>query len=1495
MKKIITGFAALLLGMGSLSAHVITVSSTNLNISNCYTSLQAATNAAKQGDTIYVMGSSNNYGNDTIKTPHITLIGDGFYTTGTEISNPSSVTNFYLNGKVNGIRIQGFNITQNIVQVGGAVAVDSVDIENCFVYTNLNVYGSHWLIRYCNLNNLSVNNNTSTIIRNNFLEDIEGGVNSVTDTIDHNDFVDYGGNVTSYSGTTANAVFMNNVFYYGSVENTTSCQYYNNLVVSSSVVNLNNYIANGNTGAHNLYSTTNPGWADAAIPANVVTNTTVWNYYWNFSPTAHAYDSATDGTQIGAYGGGHPIPNLNGIVSMPIMQSLSATGSVSKTGNITVNYKAQGKMAHGVLSGEYFFDTDPGTGLGTAFVVNTSNTDSAVGTFTISASSLTVGFHTLAVRVEDSVNVWSTYLVNTIYVQGTASIPSPPSIVAAEYFIDKDPGQGKGTPITTGTADTVNITQSISLSSLGLTSGYHNLFIRVENANGQWSLYAGRNFYVQPSVTIPSVPSIVAAEYFVDKDPGQGNGTPIVTGTADTVNIVKSISISSMGVSAGYHNLFIRTENANGQWSLYAGRNFYVQPAVIQPPPAPPIVAAEYFFDKDPGQGNGKSITVTKGDSVLANVALSVSSLTAGYHNAFIRVEDSTGVWSLYAGRNFYVQPTVIQPPPSSPIVAAEYFFDTDPGQGKGTPLTGITSADTVSLSTTLNSTALAIGNHNAFIRVMDSAGHWSLYAGRAFKVANCSDIVTVSSTKDSCFGGSDGTATAIASGGTGTSYTYSWNTNPVQTTSVATGLAAGVYSVTVLDSIGCPATNTVVVGQPAQITIKTSTSPATCGQINGQASVTKVTGGTGTKFTYEWSTVPVQTTQTITGLAPGTYTVTVTDQNKCSNTATVTVGSTVAPTITVTSVIPSLCGEHIGAASVSVSGGAPPYIYSWNNGVTVASADSLHSGNYIVTVIDTNKCSTFASIVITNSDGPTINSNGISNVKCYGQSNGSINIVVSGGTAPITYAWSTGATTQNISNLPQGPYNVTVTDATGCSSIKTFTIGQPTSPLSGVANTVNSDCSTPDGTGTVTVTGGTSPYTYNWSSGSTTSSEVGLGAGTYTVAITDVNGCVDSVQAAVSSKNGPVVKVDSTIASTCASGGKGTGSVIITVTGGTGSDTYLWSNASASTTQNLTNAPAGTYNVMVTDQVGCSGTASATISEVAPPAIPICMVTVDTMSQHNMVIWDKSLSGKSIASYNIYKETTVPGLFNLIGNVPITSGGSYVDMNSNPNVQSWRYEISQVDSCGFESPLSAPHKTMHLTINPGINDSTYNLIWDNYQGLAFNYYIIYRDTALYQTHDSVGYVLNNGTYTYTLMAPHTRSWYFHVDIHNPNACMPNFTVMGTRSVEAVNYNASKSNSGNVTFNPALGINALNADLNSLNVFPNPSTGIVNFTMNLTSPQSINLKIYNELGQVLSSTDYGKLNGHINKELNLSGLSKGVYILKVTGQNGSTYKKVVLQ
>jgi hypothetical protein len=1552
MKKIIIGILAMLGLTGPLYAHIITVSNNTVNVGQ-YSNLQTAVTAAHPGDTIYVLGSPTDYGAVTITTPRITLIGAGYNVSGLQNNYNSVVDYVYLNGIVNSVKIQGLYINNSIQQSGTAVIVDSVDVERCYVTSGLYVYGPYWTIRNNNINNVYIQNNSNVYIQNNFLEDIEN-TNQTTVYVDHNDFATYNGNALYTS--ISNAQISNNVFYYENPENGTGCTFTNNITSAGSTINLNSYA--GNTGTGNIFSTP-PGWVDATIPNSTVSLSAVLNYTWKFTNASLAHNAASDKGDIGIYGGSYPMPNVSGIAQIPEITSINIQPNTVKGGNLNIAFNAQGKMAHGVVSGEYFFDSDPGAGNGTP--LSFTPMDSVTINQSISIGALSAAFHVIGIRVKDSVGHWSMYQcsrfvivgnspvssvvkitgaeyffdkdpgqgngtvlaitagdsinVNTsisvgvltgyhklfirtqdsaknwslyegrdIYIQPSATIPAPAMIIAAEYFFDVDPGQGKGTPMNAFAAtDSISTAQAISVASL--SAGYHKMFIRTENSAGQWSLYEGRDFYVQPSVTIPAPAMITAAEYFFDKDPGQGNGTPM-TAFAATDSISASQAISVASLSAGYHKMFIRTENLAGQWSLYEGRDFYVQPSITIPAPAR-ITAAEYFFDKDPGQGMGTSIAVTKSDSINFTGGLALSSLTQGFHSVFIRTVDSLGKWSLYQGGRFYVSPAIMPIPPSARIVAAEYFFDKDPGQGKGTTITGISPADSINVSQGFNVSALSIGAHAAFVRTEDSTGHWSLYQGAAFKVEVCKDTVTAAVTKDSCFGGSDGTATAFPSGGSpfisgSNPYIYSWNTTPVQTTKTATGLPAGAYTITVTDSVGCPATAAVIVGQPPQIKIKPTVTNTTCGLSNGKI-LLSVSGGTGTSYKYSWANGA--TTDSLSGLLPGTYSVSVYDKYSCSSNAIITVNATSFPSITVTSVIPSQCGKHIGAVTVSTTGGTIPYRYSWNNGDTLSTGDSLTSGNYIITVTDKSGCSTYVSAAITNTNGPVITAQAMSEVKCYGQSNGAININVTGGVSPYTYLWSTGTTTQNVTGLPYGPYYVTVNDASGCSGVQTFTISQPKAPVSLTTSTTNSGCSTPTGTAKVIPTGGTAPYSYSWSSGETTDTAKGLFAGAYTVTVTDSNGCSASIQAAISSLNGPVVAVDSVIASICSKNSIGTGRIVITVTGGTGSDTYQWSDNSSSSTQNLTSVSAGTYNVQVTDAVGCVGTAAATIPEIAPPAISICMVTVDPASNHNKVIWNSSTTPR-IASYNVYKETTAPGLFTLIGNVPIADSTVFVDVLSDPDVQSWRYEISQVDSCGEESPLSLPHKTMHLTISPGTNNNV-NLIWDNYQGLSFPRYIVYRDSVAGVASDSIGYQINNGTYTYTAKAPpSTHNWYFHMGIDNPGGCNP------SGRTEAINYNASKSNTGSVTF---VGVNELAVDLNSLSVYPNPSTGLFTFSLDIVNKQNITLKVYNAIGQVMSVTNYGKISGHFSKEIDLSGLSKGVYILQVLGDNGVVYKKVVLQ
>jgi hypothetical protein len=1133
----------------------------------------------------------------------------------------------------------------------------------------------------------------------------------------------------------------------------------------------------------------------------------------------------------------------------------------------------QSLTAQQIKRAEYFFDTDPGEGLGTAIAVGPA--DSVNISMPISIASLSVGYHNLFVRVMtmDTFNHWSLYEGRNFYIQAPVVTAPAAKIQAAEYFFDTDPGVGLGTAIASPTADSVNITNSISVNAL--TPGFHNLFVRAQNTNGSWSLYEGRNFFVQTPVPTVAASKINGAEYFFDTDPGVGMGTAVATVTADSVTLSPAIPTGSL--SNGFHNLFVRVRNTNGAWSLYEGRNFFIQTPVANVPAAQ-IKAAEYFIDTDPGQGHATAVSFTTADSINVNQAISTVALTPGFHNLFARAQNTNGSWSLYEGRNFFLAAPVTPPKPSPKLVAAEYFFDTDPGQGHGTKITGITAADSISITTSWNASALSLGTHKVFVRAQDSLGRWSLYEGRSFLMKNCSVTATATATNATCFAGTDGTATATASSGT-KPYTYSWGTVPAQLTKKAVGLSPGTYTVTVTDSSGCPASAVATVGAPAAITINTTVIGTTCNQPNGQALVS-ASGGTGS-YTYSWGTTPVQTGASVSGLAAGTYTIGVTDANHCSQTGTATIAPSAAPSLSV-STVGSRCGVAVGSASVTVSNGTSPYSYNWSNGSTLNHADSLRSGIYIVTVTDANHCSAFTAATISDVNGPVIGVNSNTPVACYGKSTGAISIAVIGGTAPYTYSWSNGSTSQNQTGLKAGPYQVSANDAAGCKAVQTINVTQ--SPLLQLStSTTNSGCGVSTGTATAAVSGGTTPYTYSWSAGSgaSTATAGALPAGVYSIKVTDANGCPDSTTAAVSNVNGPVVSIGSINNANCSNGTAGTVSLV--VSGGVKPYTYSWSTGA--TTQNVSSLAAGTYTVKVTDSVACLGTASAVVSETLPPVISICEVTVDPQTKMNQVVWNKT-TAKRIKSFNIYKESTSSGVYFLAATVPYSHLSVFTDSLANPKTRSWRYKISQVDSCGGESPLSPSHKTMHLTVNQGLSN-TVNLIWDNYEGLTFGTYYVYRDTVA--TKSTLFDSIPNNIFTYTdanpLHAPHL---YYSIGISNPGGCNPTMHA-------SINYNSSHSNTGNLAVQ-LTGVAALNEDLNSFAIYPNPSSGVFNLSLDLMrEKQTIRMRIFNSLGQTISVEQLGLVYGSIKKQIDLSGYSRGVYFVQLVGDAGIITRRIVIQ
>ena len=455
----------------------------------------------------------------------------------------------------------------------------------------------------------------------------------------------------------------------------------------------------------------------------------------------------------------------------------------------------------------------------------------------------------------------------------------------------------------------------------------------------------------------------------------------------------------------------------------------------------------------------------------------------------------------------------------------------------------------------------------------------------------------TGTSTNVSCFGGSNGSASVIASGGTGT-FTYSWAPTG-GTAATATGLIAGNYTVTVTDANGCTATPSFSITQPPVITTTGTQTNVSCfGGSNGSATVTAA-GGTGT-FTYNWTpgNPTGDGTNTVTGLTPGTWTVTVTDVNGCTTTQTFSITQPPAITTTGTSANVSCFGGSNGSATVVATGGTGTFTYAWAPaGGTAATATGLTAGTYTVTVTDANGCTTTRSFTITAPTPLTVTSSQ-TNISCNAGNNGSATVVVTGGTPSYTYAWlPTGGNAATASALTAGNYTCTITDANLCSTTATFSITQPAALAVTSTQTSISCFGGSNGTATVSVTGGTPSYTYAWApTGGTSATATGLSAGTYTCTITDANSCIITKTVTIT-QPALLTATTATVNVSCNGGTNGQATVI--VSGGTTAYSYAWSSGGTAMTE--FNLSAGSYTCVITDANGCTTSQSVTITEPTP------------------------------------------------------------------------------------------------------------------------------------------------------------------------------------------------------------------------------------------------------------------------------------------------------
>ena len=511
------------------------------------------------------------------------------------------------------------------------------------------------------------------------------------------------------------------------------------------------------------------------------------------------------------------------------------------------------------------------------------------------------------------------------------------------------------------------------------------------------------------------------------------------------------------------------------------------------------------------------------------------------------------------------------------------------------------------------------------------------------------SPTASISNTIEPTCGNANGSATVTATDGI-PPYSYNWNTTPPQSGATANNLVAGNYIVTVSDGNGCVATANVTLTDIAGPTISVSENDATCGNANGDATVT-VNGGTA-GFSYVWTNATGQnvgTDITATNLAAGNYTIIVTDANDCEATENITIGDSAIPTVTTTTTNAS-CGQADGTATAIGNGGAGSYTYQWDtnaNNQTTATATGLVAGSYTVTITDANGCENteIANVIDDNAPSASVTT---TNEIC-GQQNGTATVTVTGGLAPYTYAWEdeNGAnvgSTDVATNLTAGNYNIAVTDANGCVATATATVEETAGPTLTISNTT-ATCGDDNGTATVVANGGLAPYTYAWEDANvgTTENANNLFSGDYTVTVTDANGCTATISTTIDDTELPQVNVTATN-STC---GESIGTVTANVSNGTAPYFYEWNDASSQTTQTATALAAGVYTVTITDNVGCSVSASGTIEDEGGPTAtissstnPTCngsngeaTVTAENGTEPYAYLWDAAAGGQETAT----------------------------------------------------------------------------------------------------------------------------------------------------------------------------------------------------------------------------------------------------------------------
>jgi len=619
---------------------------------------------------------------------------------------------------------------------------------------------------------------------------------------------------------------------------------------------------------------------------------------------------------------------------------------------------------------------------------------------------------------------------------------------------------------------------------------------------------------------------------------------------------------------------------------------------------------------------------------------------------------------------------------------------------------------------------------------------------------------------------------------------------------------------------------------------INASSTIANCGNADGTISVAPTNGFPPyTTYCFDMNGMPVNPNN----LLAGDYEVRVRDSSLCETIDTITVAGPPAFSFTTTSVNLNCYGANDASATASITAGVPPYTYLWSNGGTTSIINNLSSGIYNVIVTDSNNCTSSDSVDITEPFQLIIDTSItiLTNLNCFGFNDGSIDVSPLGGTPSYTFVWSNGATTEDLTNVGAGTYSVTVSDTNMCSSVSyIYIITQPTQITN--TNTVTSVSCNGNADGSIDIfpNGGVSPYTYLWSNGDITEDVNGIAAGSYSLEITDNNGCIyyDTIIMVE-----PLVLVPSFVLNGSNLSGNSIGGTMPYTFEFWGPSGFLvLSSNNFGTNVSITPIISGNYTFIVVDANGCSDSASIYFSLNFSPTVIVSLSNTYCDSLADLTIEVSQDSGEVDMSTSIFLSTA--GAFdissmsigNTIGTATLMAAGGSIMINTYLMVSSV-INVNQAIICANDTVLGCIGS---FTINNNPGSGVYIL---------------------------ANTIPDGNNYTLGNMSSVT----FVNCFINP--CGP-FSFNSTINSELGDVYYQSTSFGTTSIE----------DLSKFNItiHPNPSDGRFTLEMNGVNNERYNVTINSLLGQTVYDKKYSY--GSFTEDIDISKFGKGTYLISVS-------------